>query len=149
MKCVHWKICYLGSFTCLSVKFQLKRNIGFYMIQLYLPSVLIVILSWVSFWINIDSSPARVSLGLLTVLTLTTQSTSARNQLPRVSYIKAIDIWLSICLVFAFLSLIEYAIVNTFSRHPIRAPPKRPNILNLRHNKEQGSQVRKVYFCVF
>lgn len=56
--------------------------------QVYVPSILIVILSWVSFWINMESSPARVSIGLLTVLTTTTMSGSARATLPKVSYIK-------------------------------------------------------------
>ena len=53
-----------GSFTCLQVDFILERDIGFYMIQTYIPSALIVILSWVSFWINIDAIPARISLGM-------------------------------------------------------------------------------------
>lgn len=90
------------------------------MIQLYVPSVLIVILSWVAFWISIDAIPARVTIGLLTVLTMTTQSTGARSQLPRVSYIKAIDVWMSVCLLFVFMSLLEFAVVNVFSRKEIR-----------------------------
>ena len=84
-----YALCFLtGAYPCLEVKFVLKRDIGYYMIQLYVPSVLIVILSWVAFWISIDAIPARVTIGLLTVLTMTTQSTGARSQLPRVSYIK-------------------------------------------------------------
>ena len=77
-----------GNFTCQEVKFYLRRDIGFFLIQVYVPSVLIVILSWVSFWINMESSPARVSIGLLTVLTTSTMSGAARATLPRVSYIK-------------------------------------------------------------
>ncbi|CAD5114969.1 DgyrCDS3999 [Dimorphilus gyrociliatus] len=109
-----------GSYPCLSVNFVLKRDIGYYMIQLYIPSVLIVILSWVAFWISIDAIPARVTIGLLTVLTMTTQSTGNRSQLPRVSYIKAIDVWMSMCLIFVFASLLEFAVVNVFSRKEIR-----------------------------
>lgn len=78
--------------------------------------MLIVILSWVSFWINVDASPARVSIGLLTVLTTTTQSSQSTATLPRVSYIKAIDVWMSVCLVFVFAALLEYAAVNVLSR---------------------------------
>lgn len=78
--------------------------------------MLIVILSWVSFWINVDASPARVSIGLLTVLTSTQQSTASTATLPRVSYIKAIDVWMSVCLVFVFAALLEYAVVNVLSR---------------------------------
>jgi len=37
----------------------------------------------------------RVSLGLLTVLTTTTMSAAARASLPRVSYIKAVDVWMT------------------------------------------------------
>jgi len=66
----------------------MRRDIGYFLIQVYVPSILIVILSWVSFWINVDASPARVSIGLLTVLTTTTMSSVARSSLPRVSYIK-------------------------------------------------------------
>ena len=109
-----------GAYPCLAVKFILKRDIGYYMIQLYIPSVLIVILSWVAFWISIDAIPARVTIGLLTVLTMTTQSTGARSQLPRVSYIKAIDVWMSVGLLFVFASLLEFAVVNVFSRKEIR-----------------------------
>ena len=78
--------------------------------------MLIVILSWVSFWINVEAIPARVSIGLLTVLTMTTQSTGARASLPKVSYVKAIDIWFSMCLLFVFTSLLEFALVNVVSR---------------------------------
>jgi hypothetical protein len=94
----------------------LRRDFGYFLIQVYVPSMLIVILSWVSFWINVEASPARVSIGLLTVLTMTTQSTGANAQLPKVSYIKAIDVWMSMCLVFVFIALLEYAVVNVLAR---------------------------------
>ncbi len=62
---------------------MLRRVIGYYMIQIYVPSALVVILSWVSFWINIDAVPARISLGVLTILTITTQATGISQSLPR------------------------------------------------------------------
>lgn len=44
----------------------------FYILQIYLPCMLIVALSWVGFWIDHRSTPARVSLGITTVLTVVT-----------------------------------------------------------------------------
>ena len=58
-----------GAFPCLEIRFVLRRDFGYFLIQIYVPSMLVVILSWVSFWINVDASPARVSIGLLTAVT--------------------------------------------------------------------------------
>lgn len=96
----------------MSLSFLLERHIGYFIFQTYLPSILIVMLSWVSFWINHEATSARVALGITTVLTMTTISTGVRSSLPRISYVKAIDIYLVTCFVFVFAALLEYAAVN-------------------------------------
>ncbi|XP_076470382.1 glycine receptor subunit alpha-2-like [Babylonia areolata] len=105
-----------GEYACIKADFLLRREFGYYVCQVYVPSCLIVMLSWVSFWIDLDAIPARVSLGLLTVLTMTTQSTGEKASLPKVSYIKAIDVWMAGCLAFVFAALLEFAYVNVQSR---------------------------------
>ncbi|KAG7283107.1 LOW QUALITY PROTEIN: hypothetical protein CRUP_033053 [Coryphaenoides rupestris] len=99
-----------------------QRNIGYFILQTYMPSILITILSWVSFWINYDASAARVALGITTVLTMTTINTHLRETLPKIPYVKAIDMYLMGCFVFVFLALLEYAFVNYifFGRGPQR-----------------------------
>ena len=67
---------------------------GYYLIQIYIPSSLIVIISWVSFWLNRGAAPARVGLGVTTVLTMTTLMASVNAALPKISYMKSIDIYL-------------------------------------------------------
>jgi len=109
-----------GAFPCLEVVFIVKRDLSYFLMQYYITSIMTVILSWVSFWISVDAVVARVNLGLVTVLTLTMQAAVSKGQLPRVSYIKAIDVWMSTCLIFAFASLIEFAIVNVWSRRDDR-----------------------------
>ncbi|RUS84781.1 hypothetical protein EGW08_007465 [Elysia chlorotica] len=106
----------MGSFSCRQVSLYLARAYGYYLAQVYIPSVLIVILSWVNFWLDIDAIPARISLGLLSVLTMTTMSVGTRSSLPRVSYIKAIDVWTAACLLFVFSALLEFAYVNVTTR---------------------------------
>ncbi|KAK2835939.1 hypothetical protein Q5P01_016423 [Channa striata] len=109
-----------GAYPRLSLSFKLKRNIGYFILQTYMPSTLITILSWVSFWINYDASAARVALGITTVLTMTTINTHLRETLPKIPYVKAIDMYLMGCFVFVFLALLEYAFVNYifFGRGP-------------------------------
>ncbi|XP_060559072.1 glycine receptor subunit alpha-4-like [Ruditapes philippinarum] len=110
------KLYYGVGYSCVRFDIYMQRSVGYYVTQVFIPSYLIVFLSWVSFWLDIDAVPARISLGLLTVLTMTTQSAGARNNLPKVSYLKAIDVWMAVCLGFVFLGLVEFAYVNVLSR---------------------------------
>ncbi|KAK2107715.1 hypothetical protein P7K49_012880 [Saguinus oedipus] len=61
-------------------------------------------------------------LGITTVLTMTTINTHLRETLPKIPYVKAIDMYLMGCFVFVFLALLEYAFVNYifFGRGPQR-----------------------------
>ncbi|XP_045204896.2 glycine receptor subunit alpha-2-like [Mercenaria mercenaria] len=117
-----------GNHSCLQADFHLVRNIGYYVIQMYVPSLLIVTLSWLSFWLNVNSIPGRVTLGVLSVLTISTQSSSVNASLPRVSYTKAIDVWMATCLVFVFAALIEFAVVNVLSQ---KVPGRRFSLATL------------------
>lgn len=49
------------------------------------------------------------------MLSLSSESMSLASELPKVSYVKAIDIWLIACLLFGFSSLVEYAVVQVSS----------------------------------
>ncbi|XP_061832570.1 glycine receptor, beta b isoform X1 [Nerophis lumbriciformis] len=168
-----------GYYTCVEVIFTLRRQVGFYMMGVYAPTLLIVVLSWLSFWINPDASAARVPLGLhelhchpcplpssllhppssclsppsrhhhhnstreasssdsslngtsagiLSVLSLSSECTSLATELPKVSYVKAIDIWLIACLLFGFASLVEYAVVQVMLNSPKRIEAEKAKI---------------------
>lgn len=43
---------------------------------------------------------------------MTTLSTISRKHLPRVSYITAMDLFVSVCFIFVFAALMEYATLN-------------------------------------
>ncbi|KAJ9586033.1 hypothetical protein L9F63_020330 [Diploptera punctata] len=101
-----------GNFTCLEVVFVLKRRLGYYLFHTYIPTCLIVIMSWVSFWIKPEAAPARVTLGVTSLLTLSTQHAKSQAALPPVSYLKAVDAFMSACTVFVFMALMEYCLVN-------------------------------------
>jgi len=103
-----------GKYGCLMARFKLKREFGYYLLQCYIPSTLVVIISWVSFWIHKSAVPARITLGVTTVLTMATQLQSAQGQI--VSYARAIDVWYAFCMILVFSTLIEYAFVNSLSR---------------------------------
>ena len=64
-----------------------------------------------------DAVPARISLGVTTVLTMATQLSGSRSSIPKVSYPKAIDVWMSMGMMFVFAALLEYAFVNVLARN--------------------------------
>ena len=78
----------LGNFTCLMVEFKFRRRLGYFMFHTYIPTCLIVMMSWISFWIKPEAVPARVTLGVTSLLTLSTQHANSQKSLPPVSYIK-------------------------------------------------------------
>ncbi|XP_022834484.1 gamma-aminobutyric acid receptor subunit beta-like isoform X5 [Spodoptera litura] len=105
-----------GNYSRLACEIQFVRSMGYYLIQIYIPSGLIVIISWVSFWLNRNATPARVQLGVTTVLTMTTLMSSTNAALPKISYVKSIDVYLGTCFVMVFTSLLEYATVGYMSK---------------------------------
>ncbi|CAI5437945.1 unnamed protein product [Caenorhabditis angaria] len=101
-----------GNYACLRLEMILKRQFSYYLVQLYAPTTMIVIVSWVSFWIDLHSTAGRVALGVTTLLTMTTMQSAINAKLPPVSYVKVVDVWLGACQTFVFGALLEYAFVS-------------------------------------
>ena len=107
---------FIESFSGLTVTIHFQRRTMYYIFQMYIPCVCIVALSWVSFWIDPEAIPARVGLSITTVLTISYMLGSVNSNLPRVSYLKAIDYFLLMSFGFIFFTLVEYVFVLRYSR---------------------------------
>ncbi|XP_060573534.1 gamma-aminobutyric acid receptor subunit alpha-6-like isoform X1 [Ruditapes philippinarum] len=105
-----------GTFSVLKVYIYFERHLGFFVLQTYLPCSMITCLSWVSFWINRDAAPARVLLGVTTILATAGIGMTVREGLPRVSYATALDTYLNACVLYEMAAMIEYAAVNYFTK---------------------------------
>ncbi|KAH9281139.1 Glycine receptor subunit alpha-3 [Echinococcus granulosus] len=105
-----------GNYTCLEIRFTLTRELGSWLSSVYIPNFLIIVASWHSFWVDLDAKPARVTLGLLTLLSILTQASGVASSLPRVSYIKAIDVWNIACIIFDVGVLIEFTVASHVAR---------------------------------
>lgn len=129
-----------GSFSVLEVSFNLQRHTGYFLIQVrmggmgslpfyslynpcplnpfqvYVPCILIVVLSWVSFWIHREATSDRVGLGITTVLTLSTISLDSRTDLPKVRYATALDWFLLSCFFYCIATLLQFAFVHYFTK---------------------------------
>jgi len=100
----------------LIMKLHLTRQIGYHIVQTYIPSTVFVILAWLSLFIPAESVPGRVGMGMTTLLTLTAMFSSVRQNVPRVSYVSFLDIWMLVCMIFVFTCILEFIIATIFIR---------------------------------
>jgi Neurotransmitter-gated ion-channel transmembrane region len=77
-----------GRHSFLRITLRFRRDFAYYMIQLYVPTCLIIIVSWFAFWLDATASPARTTLGVTTILATVTQTSGVSHALPPVSYTK-------------------------------------------------------------
>lgn len=101
----------------ISVRFHLHRHMGSFLIQVYGPCILLVVLSWVSFWLNREATADRVSLGVTTVLTMTFLGLEARANLPKVTYPTALDHFIFLSFGFIFATIVQFAFVHYFTKY--------------------------------
>ncbi|KAH8382356.1 hypothetical protein KR009_002997 [Drosophila setifemur] len=106
----------VGNYSTISFSVLLTREVGYYVMDYFLPSIMIVTISWVSFWLQADQTPARTTLGCTTMLSFITLSLSQENNLSKTGYVTMSEVWFLVCTMFIFGSLVEFAFVNTIWR---------------------------------
>ncbi|KAI1286117.1 Gamma-aminobutyric acid receptor subunit alpha-4 [Halotydeus destructor] len=105
-----------GPYSRLVVSFHLERLMGSFIIEVYAPCIMLVVLSWVSFWINREATADRIALGITTVLTMTFLGLETRTDLPKVSYMTALDYFVGITFVFIFATIVQFAVVHYYTK---------------------------------
>ena len=101
----------IGCFDVLTVKFNLKRRVGYYVIRIYFPCTLCTVISWMAFWMDCRNIGDRGTVGITSLLTQLFLVGSVNEAMPHVSYVKAVDLFLIVSFVFTFLALLESLIV--------------------------------------
>ncbi|XP_064469159.1 glycine receptor subunit alpha-2-like [Ornithodoros turicata] len=105
-----------GSFSFLVVRFTVVRQRGYYLITIYFPTMLFVVISWLTFYLHIGMAPGRIILGLGMLLNLVSTNTGVRSEVPPVSYMKALDVWMGGCVCAVFGALFEFTLVHYIGR---------------------------------
>ncbi|RWS28974.1 glycine receptor subunit alpha-2-like protein [Leptotrombidium deliense] len=103
------------TFSTLIINLKLKRQVEDALISVYTSSTLIVFITWFSFWMHLDAIPGRVFLCVTSLLILVMQFASVRSELPPVSYVNGADVWMSMCMLHVFVSLLEFTFIKYIS----------------------------------
>ncbi len=97
---------FVGNYSRLKVEFEFKRLTYHYVKQIYVPCNMLVILSWISFWLNRRAANVRLALCVLTVVIMTISLQILETEWPKTSYTKAIDVYTGVCMTFLFFALV-------------------------------------------
>lgn len=108
------------NFTTITVSYTFQRRLGYYVLQVYIPDILIVLLSWIAFWMNPESAGDRLTIGITTILTIMFLSGAVNASMPPVSYAKAVDWYLITSFAFIFLSVIESLAAYVMFSRPVK-----------------------------
>ncbi|KAG1651675.1 Thioredoxin-like protein 1 [Nymphon striatum] len=138
----------IGQRSVLIIEFHLEREFGFYLLNHYIPSSIFVVASWTSFWLHPEAGPPRVTLALTTMLTLVTSAKNSVSQLPKITYIKALDIWNVACTGIILLSLFEFTIVNVLARrgrHMTKKAKEKQEKVEKECNKSEQRSLSRSY----
>lgn len=95
--------------------FEGERLVHHYVVKAIIPLALIVMMSWVVFWIDPKQVPNQLSVAVTTVLTLIAYHIALSGRLPEIPYLTRMDKFLFSSTLLVFMSLIEVVITSHFS----------------------------------
>jgi len=105
----------LGAYPCLEFSLVLKRDPGSYITTIVFPSVVIVAMSWSSFFVPVNLQTAKLTIALITALSSLAMHVLCRTVLApvlkNVSYITLMDVWMVYCLLFVLCAMVLQLIV--------------------------------------
>ena len=85
---------------------KLKRKVVTELLTTYLPTILLLLITFVTIFFDKDLFGDAIAVNLTIMLVMTTIFTSKIEELPPTSDMKMIDIWLIFCLVVPFAEVI-------------------------------------------
>ncbi|XP_015596165.1 glutamate-gated chloride channel isoform X18 [Cephus cinctus] len=135
------KASWRGNYSCLKVDLIFTRDRAFYFTTVFIPGIILVTSSFITFWLEWNAVPARVMIGVTTMLNFFTTSNGFRSTLPVVSNLTAMNVWDGVCMCFIYASLLEFVAVNYVGRkRPLHNVVYRPgeNPVTQGNKKREG-----------
>ncbi|XP_064100969.1 glycine receptor subunit alpha-2-like [Macrobrachium nipponense] len=115
----HWcetEKCEFRPSSIARVYLQFERRYAGHVLAVYLPSGITVSLAYMSFYWPPEVVPGRTVLVITSLLTMISMYGNVLERSPETSYMKAVDVWLVLCILHIALALFQYAVILTIRR---------------------------------
>ncbi|XP_060080859.1 glutamate-gated chloride channel-like [Ylistrum balloti] len=127
--------------SCLEISVVLIQDYMRSMVRLYMPSIFVVFVGWLSFWIDRGEVSARIKLGTLCLLAMITEEVGIKFLLPSSIQLDAIEVWFSANLVFVLVAIVEYTFVHAVDSFQKKCYTDKESKSSVHHCKENGNSV--------
>ncbi|XP_053641290.2 uncharacterized protein [Cherax quadricarinatus] len=94
------------------VEVVLQRRIGYPIISIYVPTVILLILAYLSLIFRRDDFETRVASALTVLLVLASLFTQTSTSLPKTSYFKMVDVWLLFSISLIFFVIVFHIVID-------------------------------------
>ncbi|XP_071539015.1 uncharacterized protein [Panulirus ornatus] len=94
------------------VRVPMTRLYGNSILTIYIPSLILMIISYLTLFFRTSIFDVRVMVALTALLVLATLFAQASSSLPQTSYFKMVDIWLLFCVGITFLVIIFHILID-------------------------------------
>ena len=107
-----------GAHAAAEARFEIRveRRYGFYLWKVFLPLLLMVVVSWSVFWFDPSEVSSQVTIAVTTILTIIAFALAISLTLPRVPYLTFADAFFLTCYIFTFVTMVEVTAVHIAHR---------------------------------
>ncbi|KAF2357867.1 Pentraxin-related [Trinorchestia longiramus] len=120
----------------------LKNRFVFYVVNVYVPSLIMLLIGYLSFFFPLHDFNDRVMVSLTALLVETTFFTQVSDYAPRTSFLKKIDVWCIFCIVLLFGIIVAVTIINIFMEKLSTKKSRHEQYsLEKRNSKDQTAQM--------
>jgi hypothetical protein len=107
-----------GELTIPEARFAVSvdRRSSFFLWKVFLPLLLMVVLSWAVFWIEPNDLSNQIQVAVTTILTVIAFAFAISATMPRLPYLTYIDAFFLECYIYVFIAVVELMTVHVTHR---------------------------------
>ncbi|KAG7176300.1 Gamma-aminobutyric acid receptor subunit beta-like 8 [Homarus americanus] len=122
------------------IDFVLKRRVGNAVLSIFVPTMLLLLVSWSTLFLKLEALNVRAIMSLTTLLVLYTMFANLSSSLPSTAEVKLIDVWFFFIIFLLFSNIMVHVFADQLQLHSPDnitkvssfASPSSPSVGNLK-----------------
>ncbi|XP_064099440.1 uncharacterized protein LOC135210479 [Macrobrachium nipponense] len=103
----------IGEYSEALIKIPLSRLAGYAILNIYIPTLVLLAISYMSLFVRTDMFDTRMMAALTVQLVIATLFSQVSQSLPKTSYFKMVDVWFLFCIAITFIVILFHGIIDS------------------------------------